>query len=224
MLIAIVNQSTLVSDQDASTMTQAIAAQVRLDVAPLWDRAPAAVIFYTKPEDVPVAAHGIAVVDTIKDQPRGVLGYHTEDPGVQELGDFFSDPTVCVDVDAVSDGPARTPASRQDESPTPAVGQDILLKKCAQKAVAPCVKSVVVNGNGGDDGDPAGERVDHPDRRATEGDDQEVFAEEGRSRIRADYQRDQSHPGERGLHRRSCLDSSSAASRLPSCRRRPRSW
>jgi len=65
----------------------------------------------------------------------------------QEVGDFFSDPTVCVDVDAVSDGPARTPASRQDESPTPAVGQDILVKKCHKKAVAPCVQSVVVNGN-----------------------------------------------------------------------------
>ena len=54
---------------------------------------------------------------------------------------------MCVDVDAVSDGPARTPASRQDESPTPAVGQDILVKKCHKKAVAPCVQSVVVNGN-----------------------------------------------------------------------------
>ena len=40
MLIAILNQSTLVSNADAATMTQAIAAQVRLDVAPLWDRAP----------------------------------------------------------------------------------------------------------------------------------------------------------------------------------------
>ena len=38
-------------------------------------------IFYTDPKDVPVAAHGIALVDTIKDQPKGVLGYHTEDPG-----------------------------------------------------------------------------------------------------------------------------------------------
>ena len=36
MLIAILNQSTLVSNADAATMTQAIAAQVRLDVAPLW--------------------------------------------------------------------------------------------------------------------------------------------------------------------------------------------
>ena len=81
MLIAILNQSNLVSNKDAATMTQAIAAQVRLDVAPLWDRAPAAVIFYTRSQDVPATAHGIALVDTIKDQPTGVLGYHTEDQG-----------------------------------------------------------------------------------------------------------------------------------------------
>ena len=74
MLIAILNQSTLVSDEDAATMTQAIAAQVRLDVAPLWDRAPAAVIFYTDPKAVPAAAHVIAVVDTIKDQPQARRG------------------------------------------------------------------------------------------------------------------------------------------------------
>ena len=65
----------------------------------------------------------------------------------QEVGDFFADPTVCVDVDPVSNGQARTPASRQDESQAPAVGQDILVKKCHKKAVAPCVQSVVVNGN-----------------------------------------------------------------------------
>src|SRR3984957_2157187 len=94
MLIAIVNQSTLVSDQDAATMTQAIAAQVRLDVAPLWDRAPAAVIFYTDPKNVPVAAHGIALVDTIKDQPAGVLGYHTEDPGGKLWGVVAAKPEL----------------------------------------------------------------------------------------------------------------------------------
>ena len=53
MLIAILNQSTLVSDADAATMTQAVAAQVRLDAAPLWDRIPAAVVFYTDPAAVP---------------------------------------------------------------------------------------------------------------------------------------------------------------------------
>jgi hypothetical protein len=94
MLIAIVNQSTLVSDQDAATMTQAIAAQIRLDAAPLWDRAPAAVIFYSNPKDVPIAAHGIALVDTIKDQPTGVLGYHTEDPGGKLWGVVAAKPEL----------------------------------------------------------------------------------------------------------------------------------
>jgi hypothetical protein len=94
MLIAILNQSTLVSNQDAATMTQAIAAQVRLDVAPLWDRAPAAVIFYTNSKDVPAAAHGIALVDTIKDQPTGVLGYHTEDQGGKLWGVVAAKPEL----------------------------------------------------------------------------------------------------------------------------------
>jgi len=81
MLIAILNQSTLVTNADAAAMTQAIASQVRLDAAPLWDRAPAAVIFYTDPGAVPATAHGIAIVDTIQNEPQGVLGFHTEDQG-----------------------------------------------------------------------------------------------------------------------------------------------
>jgi hypothetical protein len=94
MLIAILNQSKLVSDQDAATMTQAIAKQVRMDVAPLWDRAAAAVIFYSNPKDVPPAAHGIALVDTIKDQPEGVLGYHTEDRGGKLWGVVAAHPEL----------------------------------------------------------------------------------------------------------------------------------
>lgn len=65
MLIAILNQSTLVTDADASVMIQAVATQVRMDAAPLWDRAPAAVVFYTDPAAVPAAVHDIAIVDTI---------------------------------------------------------------------------------------------------------------------------------------------------------------
>jgi hypothetical protein len=81
MLIAILNQSSLISDADAATMTEAVATQVQLDAAPLWDRAPAAVVFYTDAAAVPAAAHGIAIVDTIQDQPKGLLGFHTEDQG-----------------------------------------------------------------------------------------------------------------------------------------------
>ena len=94
MLIAILNQSKLVTDTDAVTMTEAIATQVRMDAAPLWDRAPAAVVFYTDHAAVPAAAHGIAIVDTIQDQPKGVLGFHTEDRGGKLWGVVAAQPEL----------------------------------------------------------------------------------------------------------------------------------
>lgn len=94
MLIAILNQSTLVTDADAQTMTQAIASQVQLDAAPLWDRAPAAVAFYTDASAVPATAYGIALVDTIQDQPRGVLGFHTENRGGKLWGVVAAKPEL----------------------------------------------------------------------------------------------------------------------------------
>lgn len=94
MLIAILNQSTLVSNADAAAMTQAVATQVRMDAAPIWDRAPAAVVFYTDPAAVPAEAHGIAIVDTIQDQPQGVLGFHTEDQGGKLWGVVAAKPEL----------------------------------------------------------------------------------------------------------------------------------
>ena len=94
MLIAILNQSTLVADVDVATMTEAIATQVQLDAAPIWDRAPAAVVFYTDPAAVPATAHGIAIVDTIQDQPQGVLGFHTEDQGAKLWGVVAAKPEL----------------------------------------------------------------------------------------------------------------------------------
>ena len=94
MLIAILNQSTLVADTDVATMTEAIATQVQFDAAPIWDRAPAAVVFYTDPGTVPETAHGIAIVDTIQDQPKGVQGFHTEDRGGQLWGVVAAKPEL----------------------------------------------------------------------------------------------------------------------------------
>jgi DNA-binding beta-propeller fold protein YncE len=54
--------------------------------------------------------------------------------------------TVCAEVTAVPGAAARS-AAAQGESAAPVVGQNIVVKKCAKKAVAPCVRSVVVNGN-----------------------------------------------------------------------------
>jgi hypothetical protein len=54
--------------------------------------------------------------------------------------------TVCEDVTSLAGGPAaRSLGSGQRANSAPVVGRDIVLKKCATKAVAPCVKSVVVN-------------------------------------------------------------------------------
>src|SRR5215470_17263003 len=94
MLIAIVTQSTLVSNSDAASMTQAIASQIRLDVAPLWDRAPAAVVFYTDTSAIPATAHVITITDSIKDQPAGILGYHTEDQGGKLWGIVAAQPEL----------------------------------------------------------------------------------------------------------------------------------
>jgi hypothetical protein len=94
MLIAILNQSTLVSNTDAATMTQAIATQVQLDAAPIWNRTPAAVVFYTDPAAIPTGAHGIAITDTIQNQPQGVLGFHTEDQGGKLWGTVAAKPEL----------------------------------------------------------------------------------------------------------------------------------
>lgn len=94
MLIAIVNQSSLVSNADAATMTQAIASQIQLDVAPVWEKSPAAVVFYSDATAIPPAAHVITITDTIKDQPSGVLGYHTEDQGGKLWGIVAAQPEL----------------------------------------------------------------------------------------------------------------------------------
>jgi len=94
MLIAILNQSGLVSDADAATMTQAVATQVGLDAAPLWDRIPAAVVFFTDPAAVPATAYRISIVDTIPDQPQGVDGLHDEAAGGRLWGVVAAQPEL----------------------------------------------------------------------------------------------------------------------------------
>ena len=102
MLIAIINQSNgKVSDADALKMTSAIADQIRLDVAPVWDRPPASVISYGTlsgevelRNTVPPQAHGITIVENIPDQPKGVLGYHTENQGGKIWGIVAAAPSL----------------------------------------------------------------------------------------------------------------------------------
>jgi hypothetical protein len=94
MLIAILNQSTLITNDQVAEMTGAIAHQIELDAAPLWDRSPAAVIFYSAASDIPNNAHVITVVDTIENEPQGVLGFHTEDKGGRLWGVVAAKPEL----------------------------------------------------------------------------------------------------------------------------------
>lgn len=94
MLIAIVNSSSLIDNADAETMTAAVAEQVTRDAAPIWERPPAQVVFYADATKVPIDAHGIAIVDTINDQPKGVLGFHTEDKGGKLWGVVAAKPEL----------------------------------------------------------------------------------------------------------------------------------
>lgn len=94
MLIAILNQSTVVTNADVATMTEAIASQVQSDVAPIWGRVPAAVVFYTGPTAVPAGAHVIAIVDTIENQPTGVVGFHAVNQAGRTWGVVAAQPEL----------------------------------------------------------------------------------------------------------------------------------
>ena len=43
---------------------------------------------------MPATAHGIAIVDTIQNQPKGVLGFHTEDQGGKLWGVVAAKPEL----------------------------------------------------------------------------------------------------------------------------------
>src|SRR5215471_14293279 len=101
MLVAVINQSKRVTDQELLQMTTAIATQIRQQAAPLWDKPPAAVVSYGTisnekelKQRVPAEAHGITVTDDIPDQPKGVLGFHTEDQGGKLWGVVAASPSL----------------------------------------------------------------------------------------------------------------------------------
>ena len=103
MLIAILNQSTVVTNADVAAMTAAIATQVQNDVAPIWDRAPAEVVFYADPTKVPAEAYVIAIVDTIQDQPTGVQGFHAMNQAGQMWGLVAAQPELANGAKVLTD-------------------------------------------------------------------------------------------------------------------------
>jgi hypothetical protein len=77
MLIAVINQSTLVSNAQVATMCKAIQVQFNLHCAPAWNQYPPTVTFYANAAQVPGYAWITYVIDNDA-QVAGALGFHEE--------------------------------------------------------------------------------------------------------------------------------------------------
>jgi hypothetical protein len=74
MLIGVINESSLVSDEDAYNMTLLVNHQLRNHAAPAFDRLPPEVHYFPSASAVPAGTFVIGILDNA-DQ-AGVLGYH----------------------------------------------------------------------------------------------------------------------------------------------------
>lgn len=84
MLIALINESTLVSNTDCDVMTKAIQIQLDLHVLPAWNMKSATIKFYADKTKVPGYAWVVNMLDN--STQAGALGYHSLD---NDLVDAF---------------------------------------------------------------------------------------------------------------------------------------
>lgn len=77
MLIAVINESKLITDSDVDTMCKAVHTQVEQHVLPAWNMKDCSVQFYADKTQVPGSAWLVHVLDD--PTVAGALGYHSED-------------------------------------------------------------------------------------------------------------------------------------------------
>lgn len=77
MLIAVINESTLVTNDQCNLMCQAIQIQLNLHVLPAWNMKSGTVKFYADKTKVPGYAWVVSMLDS--STQAGALGYHSED-------------------------------------------------------------------------------------------------------------------------------------------------
>lgn len=77
MLIAVINQSTLVTNDQVNIMCQAIQIQFNLHCAPAWNQLPPTVKFYTNLNQIPGYAWITYIIDNDA-QVANALGFHQE--------------------------------------------------------------------------------------------------------------------------------------------------
>jgi hypothetical protein len=89
--IAVVNQSTVVKDADASAITAVLQTQVSRDFFPIWG-VDAKLTFVSKGKQAPAGSWVLAILDNA-DQ-AGALGYHDTTPDGLPLGKVFAKTTL----------------------------------------------------------------------------------------------------------------------------------
>jgi hypothetical protein len=77
MLIAVINESTLVTNEDVRKMTGAIQKQMSWHVCPAWNSKSISVTFYADKLKIPASAWIVTVLDSAT--VAGALGYHSLD-------------------------------------------------------------------------------------------------------------------------------------------------
>ncbi|WP_437587681.1 hypothetical protein [Sorangium sp. So ce1000] len=90
MLLAVIDESTLLGTEDAKMAVRACASQLKLHVAPLWDMVPASIVYYEDKNLVPPGADFLIILDA-PDQ-AGALGYHQVTPEGEAYARVFVRP------------------------------------------------------------------------------------------------------------------------------------
>lgn len=91
MLIAVINESTLVTNDQVNTMCQAIQVQLDLHVLPAWNMKAGSIKFYADKTQVPGYAWIVSMLDN--STQAGALGYHAEDNDKVD-GFIFASPVL----------------------------------------------------------------------------------------------------------------------------------
>jgi len=91
MLIAVINQSTLISDDQANSMCQAVQIQLTSHVLPAWNQQSGTITFYADQTLIPAGAWIVSILDNTTQ--AGALGYHSEDNDVVD-GFIFAQPVL----------------------------------------------------------------------------------------------------------------------------------
>jgi len=87
MLIAVINKSTLLSNDEVKLMTEGVAKQARDQVAPAWDIKPPKVVYRDSEEVTESGAYKVLLFDDA--DIAGALGYHSDGPDGLPYGRVF---------------------------------------------------------------------------------------------------------------------------------------